>query len=332
MPSEMNRRDLMLAAALGFAGAFGATGDARAGLPKYVYDPKDGGDPYVVRTGITAFQLKLVGIGGISRAAAMGGVMAPEAAASLRLNGLPSNQGDTLWGQFFRGAQILLGHLESDTPVVGYYNPILDYWWLTLWDARGKTRRIVAAKILPGGALAAVRPAATDPKPDWMRRLGLRTVIEELRVSGVAPGQQFSRAFPMDSAAPPKLFDRLVSTAADRDLFVSRGLSATGGVSAFADDGPALAGYADLTGALNMPNAPAPATLAATATRGYAEVASAPLPTREKMRPLAAFSSGDAWYVISAGPGSGRFILLSMIARRARSAVQLALIDTQAGA
>ncbi|KSB88666.1 hypothetical protein AS593_19715 [Caulobacter vibrioides] len=277
---------------------------ADRGLAPYRYEPGKSGPSPLVRLGADAMRLKLKAMSSIRAA---GEMVAPAVLAGLPARDLlPPDAVDTLWMLFFQNAQVFVGHARSQTPVVAFFNPLLDLWWVTLWSPTG--RRAEQAKLIAGGAMVPGRPATTDPLPAWRRRMARISIVDALRGSGGAGDVEFGKIFAFESATPPAAFDRL--SAAPGALLVERGLGPAAAVQAFSRARQGYPSYGTMVGALSS-GAPPAGGLSAEARRSFAELAKMAPALRARLSPVSVARIEGLWFVVSCTPFSGRYVVLS---------------------
>ncbi|MBL4692545.1 MAG: hypothetical protein JKY92_04370 [Magnetovibrio sp.] len=76
-----------------------------------------------------------------------------------------------LWRLFFKQSQAYLGAGLSTSPIVGYYNPIVDFWLLTQWTYTQDKPQLVGVKIYAGADLRDPKKAIVQQIPVWLRTL-----------------------------------------------------------------------------------------------------------------------------------------------------------------
>lgn len=99
---------------------------------------------------------------------------------------------DHVWFQFFHQTQFYIGNALSDRPVVGFYSPVIDYWYVTRWR-HGAETRITDVALVSGDELRQGQDAYIKDKlsPLWMRVSSNR---DNPQVVGVADGLQAQTA------------------------------------------------------------------------------------------------------------------------------------------
>lgn len=316
----MNRRGLLLG-----LGAAMTQGAVLAQPRPYRFDPK--GDPSLLRLSSAATAVRAQGAIGASGLLAHG-MISSVAATTLEIAGIGRTGANGLLNMFFASTQILLGHVENATPVVGYYSPTIDMWWLTLWSGSASPK-VIEAKLIAGGQLVGRAPPVVPQTPRWIGELKRRTVIEALQSGARSAESAFTDEFAVDASTPPTLFDRLKSGPAEKGLFRSRLLGFAGALSDFSEDRRAYPVYDRVVRALTSPVPMAPASgLSVEARQGFASLARAPAPMRTRLSPVAAVRIEDSWIVISANPVSGRYLMLAAFQPTTPEPLQrLTLID-----
>lgn len=101
------------------------------------------------------------------------------------------------WSLFFKHTQAYLGNGLSDTPVLGFYDPFVDYWLLTYWQEGDKGYYLAATELYAGSHMRASNRGPSpslDQSPDWLRAAGaandanpitLRDSLQELTALSV---------------------------------------------------------------------------------------------------------------------------------------------------
>ena len=120
-----------------------------------------------------------------------------------------------LWRLLMRGAIVKIGNLKSPTPVVLYYNPIIDVAALTVWQARPKRYDLTAIRLLPGEHLkqSSIETEAIPAWRDASDPFETLTSTTESRLSGFKASYPVSGRKPL-KAAPPTRPDRIASQTA----------------------------------------------------------------------------------------------------------------------
>lgn len=109
-----------------------------------------------------------------------------------------------LWQTLMRGALVKIGHMTSETPVVLYYNAILDIGVLTVWRRLPLRYELISMRAVPGATLA--RPSAeVGLEPPWR---SADDPIAELRAATRNRLAAFSKSYPVSARkairpAPP---------------------------------------------------------------------------------------------------------------------------------
>jgi len=316
----MNRRDLLA----GLGGGLLFPGAASAQQRRYQFDPN--GDRTLLRLSGAATALKTQAA--ISPQSLVAKRMTTaRAMAPLAMAGMPPRAADALLRLFFASSQAFVGHVESQTPIIGYYSPTLDFWWLTLWS-KDAAPVATASKLLPGRALIAGPSGVAPDSPRWQSGLRLQTAIEALRQAANGARTAFYSEFAVDAALPPTLFQRLASGAAEQLILHRRLAVYAKAIVAFAGDARAYPVYDRLLKALNTAAPAAPAGLTAEARQTFTVVAGVPQLLRTRLSPVAALPIQDGWLVASANPVSGRYLLLTAFRPGLAEPLQrLALVD-----
>lgn len=249
------------------------------------------------------------------------------AAASLALPGIGADIADAVARLFFSGAEIAIGCGQSQTPVVGFYSPVFDAWWVSLWNAEG-----TIVEGLFTTAPLFVPDAADAGRLPWLDLRAQDSFIGALQGSSRAAYADFRSEFARSSAAMPAAFARIDAGAARHVQIRSRAARIATGIAAFANDGAAYRAYQALTAALSAPAPPPPPNLAPDAAAAFAYVARSARIVRARLVPIAALRAGDVWLTISANPASGRTLVLAAIdSTRAQPILRLGLLDFLAG-
>ncbi len=255
------------------------------------------------------------------------GLISPAAQASLALPGFDARASDVLLRLFFSTSQVVMGHVLSTTPVIGYYSPTLDLWWLTRWTDGVRGPLLNEAKIVPGGMIAAGGRGQSPTGPRWLADLRRSTFIEALRETSQAAFAEFRAEFTPASSEPPRFFDRL--PAQGQDLLRRRATAYAIRIADFQDDARLHGIYREVLRRLNEPAPEPPNGLSPEARKGFAMATQAAWLVRARLAPVAAFRIANTWFLAAAGPSSGRALLLAAVdVKAAEPVVRLALLDT----
>lgn len=104
-----------------------------------------------------------------------------------------------LWSYFFCGAMVLGGHLESERPIIAFYNPFLDGVLLTQWTREDGEPRMLAADLRIASEMAGVRRA--DPKLAWWLPEVARVPLPEaLHRQDATFVNAFAQQYPVESS------------------------------------------------------------------------------------------------------------------------------------
>jgi hypothetical protein len=225
---------------------------------------------------------------------------------------------------FLSGCQIFLANRTSENPVVGFYNPVLDVWWLTLWQ---NTNQVIGAKFLP----APLFPDGTSPflwRPPIENLSPRRTLIESLRTVLSRAKGNFRTEFAIDGKGGQTIFDRIAMPNAAPTEIANRISRIATEVSLFNADGAARAAYAGVTSALAMRAAVSPAGISSQASEAFAQIAALPFAERAVLVPVGAWKVDQTWFVVSAAVASMGSLVLTAIATNMSSPIhRLALIS-----
>lgn len=106
-----------------------------------------------------------------------------------------------LWSLFFRNSIVKLGHLTSEAPVAGYYNPLLDIFVLTRWERQTPRRySLHSIRALPGDQFGGNLSSNGDlTGPPWLREEGAN-VFPALRTITQRRLDEFDENFPLQKA------------------------------------------------------------------------------------------------------------------------------------
>ncbi len=121
-----------------------------------------------------------------------------------------------LWSLFFRKTQMIFGAENSETPIVGYYNSIVDCWLLTRWQFRGAVAKLAEAVPVKGNSLG----KGGGERPRWALQPASMDMVQAMQSSATAAVAEFIGRYPPGSnrrvplsARPdlPALIDRVAS-------------------------------------------------------------------------------------------------------------------------
>lgn len=106
-----------------------------------------------------------------------------------------------MWRYFIINTQAVYGALHSDRPIVGFYNPLLDFWLVTEWQLPAGIPVLVQTYLLPGAAFD--RPASKSGNlaislPRWLAAVGKAPPAEALSFQGRTAVSNFRRFLPAD--------------------------------------------------------------------------------------------------------------------------------------
>ena len=136
---------------------------------------------------------------GVHSAQAIGQCHGEEALAFIT-NGATYRKAPAIWSYFFCGAMVLGGHMESDRPIIAFYNPLLDGVLLTQWSRENGAPRMLAADLRIASEMAGTRP--TDPgRAWWLSQIGrqrpLPVALHEQYATFV---KAFTQQYPVESS------------------------------------------------------------------------------------------------------------------------------------
>ena len=284
----------------------------------------------MIGIGADALRLKLMAaesIGLVGRP----GLLEPDMVRAMAFPGVDAETNDTIWTSFFSATQMFVGSTQSPTPVVGYYNAVLDMWWVTQWESSGSVRRVATAKWLSGDMLGSSQAGSGETiLPLWLRNLTTSSLIEGLQAAGRAANRRFGEVFALQGSSRASAYDRLPADAPARNLLLERTFAILKGLSAFLHDEPARRAHDQLLLDLNnSPANPQPTGLSPEATETYRIIRHARGLSTRRLRPVAALSIKGSWFVVSSGPFSGRYMLLTAIPQASGGPriARIALID-----
>jgi hypothetical protein len=105
-----------------------------------------------------------------------------------------------LWQRFYEGSVLHIGNGLSDTPRIGYYNPIVDAWMMTDWRREAGSFALVKTWITTGERVRA-QPQPAGSVPGWTAKGGsLATALAENYRASVGA---FERSYPAFSWLAP---------------------------------------------------------------------------------------------------------------------------------
>lgn len=139
---------------------------------------------------------------------AAGAVVFPE-----RLPSLSPEASKLLWSLFFRKTQVVFGADTSPTPIVGYYNPLVDCWLLTKWKLIGEAETLVEVRLVNGSRLG----TGTGAAPRWAQHLDKDDPVPAIQMSATSAIAEFLHRFPANSTRSLEL-----PASSDIDSFVLR--------------------------------------------------------------------------------------------------------------
>ena len=217
-----------------------------------------------------------------------------------------------LWSYFFRNTQLYFGHVRHGKPVVGYYDPISDFWLFTRWDNSTTDPTLIEASVVPPEIFATPDEPPREPLlPAWMHDMGEGSLVKVLpeRIARAVRG--FEASYPFAARTPasmPTVSDAESQRERFRDLLswlfsTLLALQRDEGVSRIyldvleaVDNGDPLALGKLFDGPTHMP---------------VAEVASAPDPFRRGLEPAVYLAGAGGAIVLSSRIDNGRWYLLS---------------------
>lgn len=134
-----------------------------------------------------------------------------------------------VWARFFTGAIIDVGNAASPRPIVGYYNPVLETWLITQWDATLPLPKVERSYLTQTGALKDPDAglSATQPVPGWVtawRSAGLVPAIQRETQRSVAAFE--NRYQPKGTDAITMPIPSLVAKVSARNLHTRAGIMA----------------------------------------------------------------------------------------------------------
>lgn len=279
---------------------------------------------------LTSAAAKVKAVGAVSGGSLAARGMIPSGAqATLAMPGFDERATDTLLRLFFSTAQIMVGHAGSATPIVAYYSPTLDLWWLTRWTGAPNAPLMAEGKIVPGGSIATGGRSASPQAPRWFDRLGRSTFIEALRETTQGAYAEFRAEFSPAAREAPRYYDRIETR--DKDLLRQRAAAFAVNIADFQDDRRLRDLYRETLRRLGNERPEPPPGLSPDARMAFARMAQASRQIRSGLGPTAAFQLQGRWFLVASGPSSGRFLFLAAIDAKANEPIaRLSLLDTMA--
>lgn len=229
------------------------------------------------------------------------------------------------WRTFFRGAQAYLGAALSAEPLIGYYNPFLDYWVMTRWRRGDAGPVLQSAELVPGVFLRSAEARRTGALPveqSWI--VGLQRAVENgapltlrdaLQESTALTVANFLTRYPEADATRPELPEVDVAPIMVEGVFSNRLASLLDDIVDFATTGPLAATY-ELSAAALAEEDPGALSDLASPDRALSEIedlAEIPSFFRSQLTPVAAFSLGPGWMVFSTPPEVARWPVVMLI-------------------
>lgn len=107
-----------------------------------------------------------------------------------------------LWSLFFRKSQVVFGAYESTAPVVGFYNPLVDFWLLTQWSVAPSGVTLTTVRIISGDRLGG---GSGGEAPRWARPGGSADPVFAMQGVASAALSEFLRHYPAKANRPPAL-------------------------------------------------------------------------------------------------------------------------------
>lgn len=289
-------------------------------------------DRQILTLGEAALKVKLIGSGSFASLVGLG-LMTTAAHQGANLPALDHRDAATFWSQFFRSAQIQVGYAESTSPVVGYYNPFLDYWLLTRWTSANGSNAIAETRFIPNERLSpAPSTAELNPFPAWMTGLEQRSLIQDLRLTCRTASANFQHIFAFQGSSGAKAFASVVEPEDARVVMLARLLIVSRNISRFLHDD----GMSDLSGRLcaaMRQERPAGSGLALSpeAKETFGIIAQTPSLVRRNLGVVGALQIQTHWLVVYSSAQSGNAVLVAAIKREGRVIDRLGLINVTAG-
>ncbi len=113
-----------------------------------------------------------------------------------------------LWSYFFRNTQIYYGNLKNSHPIVGYYNPLIDFWLLTIWDNSEPNPVLIKTAVTPGSVFH-IDEFITSPDigeiPAWVVALPYKELVKSLPFFSQNGVEGFERKYPVTGESEPYL-------------------------------------------------------------------------------------------------------------------------------
>ncbi|MBP5857148.1 hypothetical protein KAJ83_09010 [Marivibrio halodurans] len=297
----------------------------RTGLSIHRLTPEQRSRPDVARLIGAAIDFRLQGVNAPEalneRFAAAG--TAPLALDNVRIGDRSSRL--LAWRTFFRGSQAQMGGGLSETPLIGFYNPFVDYWLMTRWrPVADAPPKLISADLFPGAFLrdGKTRRAGRIPAaPEWLSgaaqavdrgaAIGLRDALQESTALTLAT---FMARFPEASEHAPRLPDADIAPIMVTGIFSNRLSVLLSDIVDFARTDPLATAYDAVNEALRQDRPEGLADLAAP-DRPIGTIdllAEVPLPLREDLAPIAAYDLGRGWAVFSTPVVTARWPILGL--------------------
>lgn len=282
--------------------------------------------PKVLRILQRAGKLRSVGIIDAHR---INGFFAARDATPFRseLADIEADIGKDLWSLFFKQSQIYAGGLLSTQPLVGFYNPFVDFWLMTRWDNEAASAVMTDMYLMPGSFIRDEkrrRKGLIGQTPDWLHAITnasdvqpmtLRDALQEITALSVAG---FISTFPENLNTPPKDLFLDTSRQLVDGVFVHRLAGIFRQITSFSLSDSTRPAYAEMLTALAEDDRERLQKLHGgdTALVALDVVMQMPKALRTKLQPLLVIQAGDTFITLSGRLDTARWMLIGMFKAR----------------
>ena len=260
-----------------------------------------------------ALKVKLIGYGAMGALQQIGLISGP-ALAGAAIPGLDGENAATFWRYFLRSAQIMAGAAEGDAPVIGFFNPMLGYWWVTRWATVSGRLQIADSKFVSDSEFALQSGRMRSELPEWLIGLDKRSLLQNLRLAFRDAQAHFNAIFALQGHTSARAFAGLTEPADARQDMIARMAVVTDKVTGLLRNQPVQRLMAALETAMSRdPMVPTGLNLSPEAQQTFGMMAGVPATLRSNMGLVGVVPHQTIALLVLASVQTGRFFTVAAI-------------------